>query len=72
MSSHRNQKIHACLKLMGSKAALARAMNVSEGTVTKWTRGMRPLQGAALRLSEAILAHPDEYMAHKRPPESGS
>lgn len=55
----------AAIQAAGSQAALARALNVTPVTVSRWISGARPLVGTALFAIRAIVAHPEDLNERK-------
>lgn len=59
------QTIEAVIVLMGSGAAAARALNVSESTVYRWRSGRVMLDGPAIVAARAVIRHPSDYVRFK-------
>jgi len=58
-------ELAAAIAIAGGPSALARALNVTPVTVSRWISGARPLVGTALFAIRAIVAHPEDLNERK-------
>ena len=57
--------VNMAVRLMGSVAALANALQVDRRTVTRWRSGQGALSGTGLVAIMALIRHPEDFTQYK-------